>query len=103
MKLTNNDDCTISLNGVQIADTADVPALWTERRNLAKDITDAYNEHAALVAVAEAAEKHRLAKLSYLKRESSNQLADETGFAEDVLNQALTALAAVRAGSEVAK
>ncbi len=51
---------------------------------------------AALVAVAEAAKNYRISKLAYLARESSSGLCDVMNNCEDILNQALANLAAIR-------
>ena len=92
LTLTDNGDCTISLNGVQIADTADLPTLWIERRNLASDIVTAYNEHAALCAVADAAAK--------LWKEQTNGCFDSARTASIDMSKKLEALAAIRGGGK---
>jgi phage terminase large subunit-like protein len=63
------------------------PAGWDERAQAALKAHDA--EHAALVAVAEAAKGHQVVGSTFAQRKA--------------LGDALAALAAVRAGSEVAK
>jgi hypothetical protein len=64
---------------------------WNTTEARAAEIVKAVNEHAALVAVAEAAETHQASK-------PGEELKNWA-----VIQTALKALAAVRAGSEVAK
>lgn len=63
---------------------------------LAGHVDNLSKEHDALKAVAEAAENHRVAKLAHLARESSSGLFDVMSNCEDILNQALANLAAIR-------
>ena len=50
-RLTSNDDCTVSLQDVRVADTADLPLLWIEKRKIAAKLARAFNEYDTLRAV----------------------------------------------------
>jgi hypothetical protein len=85
-------------NPTMIDDSEGYCAAECRNQDIAKELLVAVNEHAALNAVAEAADNYRISKEAYRARESSSGLRDVMNNCEDILFEKSANLDALRKG-----